>query len=89
MNYMEGQEEVYNQSYLLTAESFKQHAHKLIKAATLLAGNEPGAHSMFFDQEDIRSGLADFFHGKIKKEMILEYKESEEGRLYIFKPITV
>ena len=44
---------------------------------------------MFFDQEDIRSGLADFFHGKIKKEMILEYKESEEGRLYIFKPITV
>ncbi len=35
---MEGQEEAYNQTYLLTAESFKRHAHKLIKAATLLAG---------------------------------------------------
>jgi RimJ/RimL family protein N-acetyltransferase len=86
---MEGQEEVYNQSYLLTRESFTRHAHKLIKAATLLAGNEPGTHSMFFDKQEIKSGLADFFHGKIKQEMILEFKESEEGRLYIFRPTTV
>jgi UDP-4-amino-4,6-dideoxy-N-acetyl-beta-L-altrosamine N-acetyltransferase len=84
-----GQEEVYNQSYLLTAESFKLHAHKLFKAATLLAGKEPGGHSLFFDQADIKSGLADFIYGKIKKEMILEYRESDEGRLYIFKPIAV
>jgi UDP-4-amino-4,6-dideoxy-N-acetyl-beta-L-altrosamine N-acetyltransferase len=84
-----GQEDVYNQIYLLTRDSFTRHAHKLIKAATLLAGNEPGAHSMSFDQVDIRSGLADFFHGKIKKEMILDYKETEEGRFYTFRPITV
>jgi RimJ/RimL family protein N-acetyltransferase len=86
---MEGQEEVYNQSYLLTAESFKLHAHKLIKAASLLAGQDPTGHSLFFDEEDISSGLADFIHGKIKKEMILEYNETQESRHYIFKSITV
>jgi RimJ/RimL family protein N-acetyltransferase len=86
---MEGQEEVYNQSYLMTSESFKKHAPKLIKAATLLAGPDPAGHSVFFDKDDIRSGLADFIHGKIKKEMIGEYRETADGRLYIFKPIAV
>ena len=86
---MEGQEEIFNQSYLLTRESFTRHAHKLIKAATLLAGQDPGGHSLFFDLEDIRSGLADFIHGKIKKEMILEYSETKDGRLYIFNSIKV
>jgi UDP-4-amino-4,6-dideoxy-N-acetyl-beta-L-altrosamine N-acetyltransferase len=82
---MEGQEEVYNQRYTMTSESFRKHAPKLIKAASLLAGHDPEGHSLFFDQEDIRSGLADFVHGKIKKEMILKYSETGEGRLYIFK----
>lgn len=86
---MEGQEDVYNQCYLLTSESFTRHAHKLIRAASLLAGQDPSGHSLFFDQEDIGSGLADFIHGKINKEMILEYSETKDGRLYIFKPITV
>jgi len=86
---MEGQEDVYNQLYLLTFDTFSKHAHKLIKAASLLAGPENLQHSMFFDQEDIKSGLADFFYGKFKKEMIEEYREMKDGRLYIFKPITV
>jgi len=34
----EGQEEVYNQVYVMTAASFRLHAPKLIKAAKLLAG---------------------------------------------------
>lgn len=84
-----GQEEVYNQIYVLTAESFRRQAHKLIKAAKLLAGNQPGGHSMFFDKEDIRSGLADFFQGKIKKEMVLEYTEEKDSQLYIFKSTEV
>jgi UDP-4-amino-4,6-dideoxy-N-acetyl-beta-L-altrosamine N-acetyltransferase len=83
-----GQEDVYNQIYVLTPESFRRHAPKLIKAAMLLAGHDTGGHSMFFDQADIRSGLADFVHKKIKKEIILEYKETEDGRLYILNPIT-
>jgi RimJ/RimL family protein N-acetyltransferase len=83
---MEGQEDVYNQKYLMTAESFKRHAHKLIKAALLLAGPEASRHSLYFDKEDIRSGLADFVDGKLKKEMILEYTENADGRLYLFKP---
>jgi UDP-4-amino-4,6-dideoxy-N-acetyl-beta-L-altrosamine N-acetyltransferase len=83
------QEEVYNQSYLLTAESFKLHAHKLIKAATLLAGQGISGHSVFFDQADIRSGLADFIDSKINKEMVLEYEETKEGRTYIFRPTMV
>jgi RimJ/RimL family protein N-acetyltransferase len=83
---LEGQEDVYNQVYILTRESFTKHAHKLIKAASLLAGNDPGGHTLFFDLEDIKSGLADSFHEKILKEMILEYKETEDGRHYIFRP---
>lgn len=82
------QEEVYNQEYMMTAASFRLHASKLIKAAALLAGTEHAGHSVFFDREDINSGLADFVHGKIIKEMILEYRETEEGRLYIFRPTT-
>ncbi len=85
----EGQEEVYNQVYVMTASSFRLHAPKLIKAAKLLAGDDPEGHSVFFDREDIRSGLADFIHGKIKKEMIREYTETADGRLYIFKPTMV
>jgi UDP-4-amino-4,6-dideoxy-N-acetyl-beta-L-altrosamine N-acetyltransferase len=82
-----GQEEVYNQVYLMTAKSFKAQAKKLIKAAKLIAGNDPEGHTVFFDKDDIRKGLADFIHAKFKKEMIAQYTETEEGRLYIFKPI--
>ena len=81
-----GQEGVYNQVYVMTASSFKLKATKLIKAAALLAGPELSGHSVFFDQEDIRSGLADFVDSKINKETILEYRETEQGRLYIFRP---
>jgi len=84
-----GQEEVYNQVYVMTASSFKLQASRLIKAAALLAGHDQSTHSVFFDREDIKSGLADFIHGKIIKEMIREYRETEEGRLYIFKSTTV
>lgn len=86
---MEGQENEYNQKYLLTLDTFKKHAHKLMQAAALLAGPEQTEHSVFFDRKDIDSGLADFLYGKFKKEMILDYAESEEGRLYIFQPIEV
>jgi RimJ/RimL family protein N-acetyltransferase len=84
-----GQEDVYNQEYLMTAASFRLHASKLMKAAKLLAGDDEDGHYVFFDREDIQSGLADFVHGKINKEMVRDYKETPEGRLYIFKPIVV
>ena len=84
-----GQEDVYNQVYLMTASSFRLHAPKLIRAAKLLAGDDPNGHSVFFDQEDIRSGLADFIHGKIIKDMILQYRETADGRLYTFIPTAV
>ena len=84
-----GQEEIYNQQYLLTRESFSRHAPRLIKAASLLAGQEATRHTFHFNPEDIRSGLADFFDGKIIKDRIGKYSETREGRLYEFKPITV
>jgi hypothetical protein len=84
-----GQEEVYNQVYVMTAASFKLQAARLVKAARLLAGDEEEGHRVFFDREDIRSGLADFVDSKINKEMVQDYRETPEGRLYIFKPITV
>lgn len=84
-----GQETVYNQEYLLTLESFKKHAPKLIKAASLLADQDAMEHSLFFDQQDVRSGLAEFLHGKMNRDMIREIRETKEGRVYVFKPITV
>jgi len=72
----------------MTPESFRQYAPKLIRAASLSAGKENLAHTMSFTRHEVDSGLADFFHDKIRKEMIREYRESEEGRWYLFKPIT-
>jgi RimJ/RimL family protein N-acetyltransferase len=86
---IKGQEEVYNQQYILSLDSFTRHAHKLIRAASLLAGPESEKHSLSFDQDDLQSGLASFFHSKIKKEMIRDYKETDEGRFYVFEPIMV
>ena len=85
----EGQEKVYNQVYVLTPESFRQHAGKLIKAAAMLAGPGADEHTLFFGQDDIRSGLADFVGGRIRKEMIRQYLETKEGRLYVFKATAV
>ena len=84
-----GQEEVYNQVYVMTAASFRLHASRLIKAARLMAGENAEKHTLFFDQQDIESGLADFVHGKLNKELIEDYSETEDGRFYIFKPIVV
>ena len=84
-----GQEEVYNQVYLMTAESFRLHASRLMKAARLLAGDDPEGHYVFFDREDIQTGLADFVFSKMKKETIARFSETGEGRLYIFRPTTV
>lgn len=84
-----GQEEVYNQVYMMTADSFRRHAGKLIRAARLMAGHDPEDHRVFFDKEDIQSGLADFVYSKIDKETISNFRETEEGRLYIFKSTTV
>jgi UDP-4-amino-4,6-dideoxy-N-acetyl-beta-L-altrosamine N-acetyltransferase len=84
-----GQEEVYNQVYVMTASSFRLQAPKLIKAAKLLAGDDPEGYSVFFDKNDIRLGLADFIDGKINKDMVLRYTETPEGRLYILKPTAV
>ena len=84
-----GQEEVYNQEYVMTAASFMFKAARLRKAARLLSGDDPEGHYLFFDREDIRSGLADFVFSKIKKEMILKSRITDEGREYIFIPITV
>lgn len=84
-----GQEEVVNQIYVMTASSFKLHAARLIKAARLLVGDDHWGHQLFFDREDIRTGLADFVHNRLNQQMILDFRESDGGRLYVFKPIIV
>ncbi|HNS16579.1 MAG TPA: GNAT family N-acetyltransferase [Bacteroidales bacterium] len=84
-----GQESVYNQHYILTPERFFRYAPRLIKAATLLAGPGGSTHSLFFDREDIRSGLADFMDGKLDKGRIKAYAGSGESRFYEFLPRAV
>jgi RimJ/RimL family protein N-acetyltransferase len=85
----EGQEKIDNQRYILTPERFFQHAPRLTKAAALLAGDVANRHTVYFDRDDIRAGLADFINGKMDKNRIRKYTETKEGRLYEFAPITV
>ncbi|HOW25904.1 MAG TPA: GNAT family N-acetyltransferase [Bacteroidales bacterium] len=80
-----GQEDAYNQLYQLTRESFTRKAHRLIRAASLITGDASFQHTLFFDQEDIRSGLADFIDSKIDKSQVAQSSETGEGRLYTFR----
>ncbi|MDZ7743377.1 MAG: hypothetical protein U5Q03_16970 [Bacteroidota bacterium] len=82
---MEGQDDVYNQLYELTRESFLRKAPKLIRAATLLAEGDDAIQFIYFDQQDIDSGLADFMESKMDKESIESVKENDDGRYFYIK----
>ncbi len=82
---MPGQEDVNNQMYEMTRESFMNKAPKLIRAATVLAENDNKKHIIYFDNEDIDSGLADFMESKMDKSSIESIKESSDGRYFYIR----
>ncbi|MBP6976900.1 MAG: GNAT family N-acetyltransferase [Bacteroidales bacterium] len=79
-----GQEDLYNQHYILTPERFFRHSRRLIKAASLLTGQKEATHTLFFDREDILSGLADFIDDKIDRKRVAAFTESVDNRFYEF-----
>ncbi len=86
---MPGQEEVYNQKYELTRESFVKNAGKLIRAASLLAPSDSLQQYIFFNNEEIESGLAGFMESKMDPEHIRSVKTTGEGKYFYFKPSPV
>ena len=81
---MPDQEEVYNQEYLITRESFEKRAPKLKKAMSVLVGNdEPGV--LRIDRDEFSDPLVLQWEAKVKTAGgILKIETTEEGRFYYF-----
>jgi RimJ/RimL family protein N-acetyltransferase len=84
-----GQEEVYNQQYILTRENFEKRANKITKAASLLADNKKLDLVIEFDNEDYISGLAKYMEDKMVKTMVRVEEDFEGGRRFRIKPYPV
>jgi RimJ/RimL family protein N-acetyltransferase len=83
---MDGQENVDNQEYELTRESFIEKSGKLIKAANLMAPQDAHPFCMYFDNEDIKSGLAEHVQNQMVDEYIESVENKGDGRYIYIKP---
>jgi RimJ/RimL family protein N-acetyltransferase len=81
---MPGQEEVNNQLYKVTSESFEKRAPKLKKAIAALAGNEePGI--LFLAGDELKDPLMIQWEEKVKtSRFITRVDEDETGKYYRF-----
>ncbi|MHC1778067.1 MAG: GNAT family N-acetyltransferase [Lentimicrobium sp.] len=78
----ENQEEIENQQYEMTRESFEQKAGKIRKAVRLLAGAELNM-SLLLEPEDYNSGLAQKFEKMFQCHLdLLDRSETKEGIRY-------
>jgi RimJ/RimL family protein N-acetyltransferase len=84
-----GQEEVYNQQYILTKENFEKRAKKIMKAASLLADNKNLELVIEFDDEDYKSGFATFMEERMVKTMIREKQDFVGGKRFRIRPYPV
>lgn len=85
---MEGQDKEFNQEYVLTRENFVKKSTKLIKAASMLASDKGKDFWIFFDNQDIESGLGRFLEEKMNREYIEFIKETEEGKCIYVRPLS-
>ncbi|MCX6235541.1 MAG: GNAT family N-acetyltransferase [Bacteroidetes bacterium] len=84
-----GQEEVYNQQYILTRENFEKKANKIMKAASLLAEKENLELVIEFDDEDYKSDFATFMEGRMVKSMIRLKESFHGGKRFRIRPYLV
>lgn len=77
-----GQENVENQKYILTKESYMKKARRLRKAFFTLINRDP--LTLLMEKEDYDMGLAQQVEKSISDEYVAEIKEVEGGRLFIF-----
>jgi RimJ/RimL family protein N-acetyltransferase len=81
------QENVENQMYVLTKESFETKGVKVMNAIKTLADADDTGR-FYLEKEDYESGIAQFIEKKIAQSPVAEsikYKKLEEGRMYYYK----
>jgi len=81
-----GQEEVYNQEYLLTKDNFIRKSKKIRKAAAMLADSDNQELVVFYDRSEIDSGFAAFMEDKMEMGGLGSTIEASEGGYYRFRP---
>jgi len=79
-----GQDDVYNQEYVMSAKDFRSNARRLSKAARIISNNAKEPYCMCFDEKDIANGLADFMESKMDKSLIIDKTISKGQRRFIF-----
>ncbi len=78
----EGQEEVENQLYRMTPESYLGKSDKIRKAYYAMTGHE--MTKFVVENEDIESGLHELITSRYNRSMVKDIQETEEGRIYYF-----
>ena len=80
----EGQEDVYNQQYILTRENYIKKSKKIRKAAAMLADQDKQELVIFYDKSEIESGFASFMESKMDLGKLRTTEEAIEGNYYYF-----
>lgn len=83
----EGQEEVQNQKYYLTPESFEAKTAKIRKAASRLTGGEYSNGYVLFEPVDYELGIAQKLEEKVSQlcsPVNIKTKKTEDGRIYYY-----
>jgi len=83
----ENQENVENQLYVLTKESFEKKGTKVLKAVKTLVSTDNIIY-LYFEKQDYESGLAQFIEKEIEKSAVyykFKCETTENGKLYTFQ----
>ena len=78
----EDQENVENQLYKMTRESYLQRSRKLRKAFYNVSGNDPIL--VHLEKEDYKKGFAQFIEKILDNQYLIEKEESDGGTKYYF-----
>ena len=83
----ENQENVENQMYVLTKESFEKKGAKVMKAIKTLVNTDKTGY-IYFEKQDYESGLAQFLEQQLAKSPVLDKVKcevTENGKVYYFE----
>ncbi|MCD4680726.1 MAG: hypothetical protein K8S00_10100, partial [Bacteroidales bacterium] len=83
----ENQENIENQMYVLTKESFEKKGAKVLKAVNALVDTDKTGY-IYFEKQDYESGLAQFLEQQIAKSPVSETfrcEVTDNGKVYYFE----
>lgn len=78
----EGQENVENQRYVLTPDSYLEKSGKIRKAFYLLIDKSP--YVLEFEKDDYDTGIGQMVEERITKNTATEIRQTDTGRIYYF-----